>query len=332
MSCQVRTPTLSSMTALFSLSHHYIVWLAAELSSYRGRFTRYAVLGDDVVIADAEVAKTYAALLDKMGVSISKDKSLISCEGALEFAKRFMVKRAQKDLSPISLRALLTVRSTLGMCQLADLYKISNPNVLFRLAGAGFRVRSRLYSSKRSKRWERLWVASTKPPGTSRLPLEWWIGRGRPINPYLKGLIIERLRKELKPKELRLFPEEIVFDGEREILERTVILNWVKQWLRWVSWYYQIAHSPDPSLAEMFSAPICATSWKRSAEDIQFVRYGFLWKCYDMGAGPWSMGYCPPVLGNDLEIRFPGWILGGMKGTDFIMAPLDHQSSGEKSD
>ena len=76
----------------------------------------------------------------------------------------------KKDFSPISLRALLTVRSTLGMYQLADLYKITNPNILFRLAGAGFRVRSRLYSTNRAPRWERLWVASTKPPGTSRSP------------------------------------------------------------------------------------------------------------------------------------------------------------------
>lgn len=76
----------------------------------------------------------------RIGVTISKDKSLISSIGVLEFAKRYMVRQVQKDLSPISLRALLTVRSTLGMCQLADLYKITNPNVLFRLAGAGFRV------------------------------------------------------------------------------------------------------------------------------------------------------------------------------------------------
>jgi len=91
-------------------------------------------------VADTEVAKNYEALLGKLGVTISKDKSLISSIGVLEFAKRYMVRQVQKDLSPISLRALLTVRSTLGMCQLADLYKITNPNVLFRLAGAGFRV------------------------------------------------------------------------------------------------------------------------------------------------------------------------------------------------
>lgn len=120
----------------------------------------------------------------------------------------------------------------------------------------------------------------------SQLPIEWWIGRGRPINPYLKGLLVERLRRELRPKELRLIPDELVFDGEREILERTLIYNWVKQWLKWNTWYFTIACKPDPSFAELFTAPICATTWKRSF--YQFVLYGLVWKCYDIGAGPWS--------------------------------------------
>lgn len=137
-------------------------------------------------------------LLGKLGVSISKDKSLISETGCLEFAKKYWVKSVSVDLTPISLKALLTVRSTLGLVQLAQLSRVENPNTLFRLAGAGFRARSRLYSSRRSKRWERLWVVSTKPPHSSRLPLEWWICRGKPINPYLKGLIVDLLRKELK--------------------------------------------------------------------------------------------------------------------------------------
>lgn len=162
--------------ALFSLSHHYIVWLAAKLASYPGTFTRYAVLGDDVVIADKSVAFSYQHLLTLLGVSISKDKSIISSIGVLEFAKKYWIHGIQKDLSPISMKALLTIRSFLGLTQLCDLFKIRNPNILFRLAGAGFRVRSRLYSSRRSSRWERLWVVASKPPGSSQLPLEWWIG------------------------------------------------------------------------------------------------------------------------------------------------------------
>lgn len=43
------------------------------------------------------------------------------------------------------------------------------------------------------------------PIGSSKLKLPL---RGNPINPYLRGRIIEILRRELKPKELRLAPSE----------------------------------------------------------------------------------------------------------------------------
>lgn len=107
-----------------------------------------------------------------------------------------------------------------------------------------------------------------------------------------------------------------MFDGELEILERTLIHNWVKQWLKWNTWYFIVALAPNPNLIDLFSAPICATTWKRTSYDAQFVKYGLIWKCYDMGSGPWSEGYCPPYVLGDVEIKFDRWILGG--GTYFI--------------
>ena len=92
-----------------------MVWLAAELSGIKGCFREYAVLGDDVVIAHLQVAQSYEKLLGMMGLSISKENSGISHYGALEFAKKFWVKSVQEDLSPVSMRSLLTVRSTLGL-------------------------------------------------------------------------------------------------------------------------------------------------------------------------------------------------------------------------
>lgn len=95
------------------------MWLATELTLPQNRpFTRYAVLGDDIVIVDPKVAGKYKEMLGKLGVSISVGKSLISPNGPLEFAKKYWVRGIQKDLSPISIRALLTVRSTLGLTQL----------------------------------------------------------------------------------------------------------------------------------------------------------------------------------------------------------------------
>lgn len=40
------------------------------------------------------------------------------------------------------------------------------------------------------------------------LPFELWLGRGRPLNPYLRGALIEFIRKETVPLELKLFPDE----------------------------------------------------------------------------------------------------------------------------
>lgn len=40
------------------------------------------------------------------------------------------------------------------------------------------------------------------------LPTDWWLGRGKPQNPYLYGLLVDWLRKELKPKDLHLAPDE----------------------------------------------------------------------------------------------------------------------------
>lgn len=89
---------------LFAFSHHLMVWLAAEQVYPGKRFDGYAVLGDDVLITDPHVAPVYANLLDRLGVSISYAKSLVSETGCVEFAKRFLVDRLQVDFSPVSLR------------------------------------------------------------------------------------------------------------------------------------------------------------------------------------------------------------------------------------
>lgn len=234
----------------------------------------------------------------------------------------------QIDLSPISLRALWNCRSLVGITRLAQHYDIDNMSVLFRLAGAGYRVRARMLSTT-TKRWSRLRVIAGKPFRSHSFPLELWLGCGAPLNPYLRGKMIVYLRKELKPKEIRLVPNELLFDGEREILERTVIRNWVEQWLRWVSWYHTVALSPDVSIDTLlYDAPICASSWKRSNLDPNVFQFGLVWKLYDMGVG-WSLSTTPPwVLDPATVIQIPGWILGGYSGSDFLLAPVDLPSTG----
>lgn len=40
------------------------------------------------------------------------------------------------------------------------------------------------------------------------LPLKLWLGRGRLLNPYLRGVLIHLLRREMRPKDLILPSEE----------------------------------------------------------------------------------------------------------------------------
>lgn len=118
--------------SLFSLSHHFVVWMAAKRAdpSRTKPFWNYALLGDDIVIADKEVAQSYRDILDQLGVKISLPKSIISSSGACEFAKRFWVKSLQVDLPPISLRALTGCRSIRGLVQIAGKYGVNSPSFL----------------------------------------------------------------------------------------------------------------------------------------------------------------------------------------------------------
>lgn len=70
---------------MLALTHHVIVRVAARKVRIRG-FTDYAVLGDDIVIANDEVAKEYYNLMSSLGVSINLSKSVVS-KDFCEFAK-----------------------------------------------------------------------------------------------------------------------------------------------------------------------------------------------------------------------------------------------------
>lgn len=288
--------------SLFALSHHFVVWCAAHRAdpNRTAPFLDYALLGDDIVIADSQVAEHYQQILSQLGVQISRSKSIISNNGSCEFGKRFWVDKLQKNLSPISLKALTDCRSLRGLATLREKYNIEKISVLQRLGGAGYRVRSRLMTTQ-SIKWERLKVVVSKPIGSKSLPLDFWLGRGYPLNPYLKAKMVTFLRREMKPKEIKIFPQDLTFDGEREILERTVLRNWMSQWLKYVSWYYTKAMSENVSIQEFFDAPICSGSWKRSQRDETLVRWGHLWKLYDMGIG-WDISVTPrPMLSPMIE-------------------------------
>jgi hypothetical protein len=90
-----------SSWAMLALTHHCIIQMAAMQAGQKGWFDAYAVLGDDVVIADTVVAKEYLRLMKEIGVDISIHKSLVGRD-SLEFAKRVLVRGSW--VTPIPLR------------------------------------------------------------------------------------------------------------------------------------------------------------------------------------------------------------------------------------
>lgn len=85
---------------MFSLTHHVVVQYAASLSGFDKWFDDYALLGDDIVIANKDVAERYHYIMTEiLGVKINLDKSIQSNIGVMEFAKRLVSPTA--EYSPV---------------------------------------------------------------------------------------------------------------------------------------------------------------------------------------------------------------------------------------
>ena len=174
-------------------------------------------------------------------MTISYQKSLISTTGAAEFAKRFRVRGLSVDLSPISIRSLCNFYHPYGLMAIGSKYgHKARFSTLARVGGAGYKVLSRL-DSRRSIRFERLYAMRTKNP-LGHECLELWLGRGLPLNPYIRGFIINYLRKEMKPKDIRMIRDELFFTPKvKEFLEWLMLRSWMKMWLNYCLWYYGTA-------------------------------------------------------------------------------------------
>jgi hypothetical protein len=101
------------------------------------------VLGDDIVLAQGRVAREYLILMESLGVKIGLAKSLVSRNGTLEFAKRFITPTG--DASPISLLELgASLSSLLVLPEFVRKYELTHATALM-LLDYGFRVRGNIY-------------------------------------------------------------------------------------------------------------------------------------------------------------------------------------------
>jgi hypothetical protein len=132
-----------SSWAMLALTHHAIVQMAAFNAGVikPGKwFTDYALLGDDIVIANHAVAKEYLVLMAALGVDIGLAKSLISLDGqTLEFAKRTI--HLGQDVSPVPFSEYWVGRQQLAASlELVIKYSLSLTGYLD-LFGFGYRAK-----------------------------------------------------------------------------------------------------------------------------------------------------------------------------------------------
>jgi hypothetical protein len=130
---------------MLALTHHIMVRMAALRVGCRD-FSFYLVLGDDLVIADERVAKAYLAIAKEWDVEINLSKSVLSDNGSLEFAKRFVYK--YEDVSGLSFREMAVAKYDIrGLLQLFNrIGKFRNTRVseLLSFLGHGYKALSRI--------------------------------------------------------------------------------------------------------------------------------------------------------------------------------------------
>jgi hypothetical protein len=97
-----------SSWAMLALTHHIILQYAAY-KAYEDKltsltwFSKYCILGDDIIIGDKLVAKHYFDFMTNvLKVKINISKSVISYNGIGEFAKRIV--SSSEDYTPLSLK------------------------------------------------------------------------------------------------------------------------------------------------------------------------------------------------------------------------------------
>lgn len=143
---------LSSWAFGLSLFHHSLVQMAAYNSGlvFRGNkarwFADYALLGDDIVIANTQVKVEYLKILNRLGVECSLAKSQVSKKGnAQEFAKRFYYHGV--DCSPVAQFDELATRFSFGSA--VDVAKSRGLSLaaFISILGFGFRAKACLQTS-----------------------------------------------------------------------------------------------------------------------------------------------------------------------------------------
>jgi hypothetical protein len=97
--------------------HHVLVRLAGYRCGHT-HFKDYAVLGDDMIVANAQVAQEYLVLINILGVDISLSKSVVPTKGysSAEFASKLVCNGINISPLPLGLLLMGDMQSFLQLC------------------------------------------------------------------------------------------------------------------------------------------------------------------------------------------------------------------------
>lgn len=206
-----------SSWAMLALVHHAIVQLAARRAGVLRWFELYAILGDDVVIGDRNVAAEYVKIMKEIGVKIGFNKSIVSDNLSLEFAKRFFYKG--EEVTPLPLVGIAC--GWLGVTGVPEVVKASEDRtgtlpslfLVLRSMGLGFKASSRAATSRLSdcsRRARSIVLLLTRPGAISK-----WAARNvwdwykqdrfcqvRPTHPSWGAPVIESVRSRIAAVDL----------------------------------------------------------------------------------------------------------------------------------
>jgi hypothetical protein len=123
-----------SSWCVFTLTHHLVVYYCAHLNGLNN-FDQYMILGDDIVIKNNAVAKTYIDVINRLGVELSLQKTHVSHD-TYEFAKRWIQFRANREITGLPLGGILR--------------NFYNPNIVFTVLYDYFKVKKNFNPSNHS--------------------------------------------------------------------------------------------------------------------------------------------------------------------------------------
>jgi hypothetical protein len=165
-----------SSWAMLALTHHAMVQFAAYRAGGRNWFDRYAVLGDDIVIADDRVALEYRKFCELVGLSIGIAKSLEARGKTLEFAKKFFFRGELVSGLPVKFWA--AAQHSAGVAHaLSAWYPTGSLANFVRALGVGFKGASRVDAPWNvvPRRLKVLLVLLTQPATEGRFAMPTWL-------------------------------------------------------------------------------------------------------------------------------------------------------------